>query len=416
MYSVVWLFLLPVVLLRLLILGFRDPRYWQRWPERFGFTGNVTRRPVIWVHAVSVGEVRAALPLVKALITRYPEIGLHITTTTPTGADTVTRLFGQRVTHSYFPYDIHSAMQRVLKRINPSLVLVMETEIWPNLFHACRRRGIPLCLVNARLSADSFKRYKRFSLLSRQTLRAVSLVTAKSEADRRRFVELGIDPGRIVCPGNLKFDIDPDPVVQDQAMRLRSLWGEQRRVWVAGSTHPGEDEVMLAAHGRVLQQYPDTVLVLVPRHPERAGRIAGLCEQVGLRYSLSSDADFDRSTQVVVGDQLGELQVFYAAANVAFVGGSLVPHGGQNPLEPAIYGVPVLTGPDIRNFEDVYQKLDAAGALITVNDDVQLARQLCEWLAEPASALSAGRAGKRVAGENRGAVMNTIGYLKPFLP
>jgi 3-deoxy-D-manno-octulosonic-acid transferase len=401
---------------RLFIRGFRDDRYWLRWYERFGKVQIQGCRPVIWLHAVSVGEVRVASVLFRRLMDCYPDYQWHITTTTPTGAEMVQRLFGESLSHSYYPYDLPWFVSRFLDRLRPSLVLIIETEIWPNLFHACHLRHIPLCLLNARLSESSFNRYNKLPHFTRQTLRHITLVTAKCESDQERFIKLGVDKDRVVCQGNIKFDIKFDKVVFDDAAMLRRKWGNGSKVWVAGSKHPGEDEVVLDAHKHVLKKYPDALLILVPRHPQRADDIASLCDKSGLTCVYSSKTVENTSTvQVIIGNQLGELPQFYTASDVAFVGGSLVTHGGQNPLEPAVAGVPILTGPAIANFKDVYQKLNEAGAVITINDSMDLSKQLNTWFDEPDSGKSVGQSARQVVEQNNGAVTRTLDYLQPYI-
>ena len=470
LYTTLLIVLLPFVLLRMFIRGFRDQGYWRRWRERFGyidpqgrqplarishrispisrrrfvFTGDFLRernnraycRPkkivcgnkdqarsvisgekcgLIWLHAVSVGEVRVASLLLQRLIEIRPDHGFHITTTTPTGAEMVRRLFGESFSHSYFPYDLPWCVSRFLDRLQPSLVLMIETEIWPNLLQSCYQKNIPVCLLNARLSESSFNRYNKAPGFTRQTVRHISLVAAKSESDRERFIRLGVEKHRAVCPGNLKFDISLDKAVFDEAARLRSKWGNERKTWVAGSTHPGEDEIVLQAHKQVLQGYPDALLILAPRHPQRAPDIARLCKRSGLSCRHASKSVEDAAAiQVIIADQLGELPKFYALSDAAFVGGSLVSRGGQNPLEAAVAAVPVLAGPDTTNFTDVYQRLDEAGAVITINGSSELATQLISWFDEPDTGKAAGRAARLVVEQNRGAVNRTLACL-PFM-
>ena len=412
LYSFLLSILLPFIVLRLWLRGFSDRRYRQRWRERFGYVQSQDA-PVIWLHAVSVGEVRAASALVQRMMASYPQYRWHITTTTPTGAEMAGQLLGDALSHSYFPYDIPWFVNRFLGQLRPSLVLIMETEIWPNLFHACRQRQIPLCILNARMSEQSFSRYGKFSRLTQQTLQNASLVTVSSESDRKRFIKLGLDPERINCPGNLKFDIELDQAVLEKAEVLRSKWGAGRSIWVAGSTHPGEESVVLAAHQQVLKQYPHALLILVPRHPERAEEIARLCASLELScvYSSSSVASIP-TCQVVIGDRLGELPLFYAASDVAFVGGSLVLHGGQNPLEAAVAARPVLSGVSVTNFADVYQKLKQAGAVVTINDSTGLARHIIAWFADPAAAKVVGQTARQVIEYNRGTVKRTLTQLR----
>lgn len=416
LYSVLLAFLLPFALLRLYVRGFREPRYRQRWTQRLGFIPVSEPGQTIWLHAVSVGEVRAAIPLVRALLERYPACRLHITTTTPTGAATLEQLFSGQVSHSYFPYDLPWSVGQYLERLRPVRVLVMETEIWPNLFYACARRDIPLCLLNARLSETSLQAYRRVSGLMAKALQQVTMIAARSEADRRRWLTLGADAGRVTVVGNLKFDLVVEPSTTDQAAEWRRRWGNTRRVWVAGSTHPGEDRQVLKAQQRLLRTQPAALLILVPRHPERAGDIMALCQQLDLNSLLSGQANrLDESVQVLVGDRLGELAVFYQACETAFIGGSLVPHGGQNPLEAVVAGVPVVTGKHTENFADVYQLLAAANAVVTVKSSAQLADTTRSWFEDPAAAQVAVRNAREVLEQNTGATQRTLVLLQRLL-
>jgi 3-deoxy-D-manno-octulosonic-acid transferase len=416
LYSTILACLLPFVLLRLAIRGFRDNRYWQRCRERFGYVQNQESRPVIWLHAVSVGEVRAASILMHRLMERYPDYQWHITTVTPTGAEMVQQIFGDTLSHSYLPYDLPWFVNRFLDRLCPSLVLIMETEIWPNLFQACHQRNIPLCMLNARMSESSCNRYTRLARFTQQTLNHLTLVTAKSELDRERFIKLGVDKAQVVCPGNVKFDINLSEAVFSEAEKLRRKRLDGSKIWTAGSTHPGEDEVVIDAHLRVLKKYPDTLLILVPRHPERVGDLAKLCDKAGLTWKYSSEGiETILSVQIIIGDRIGELLQFYAASDVAFVGGSLIPHGGQNLLEPAAVSVPILTGPNVGNFKDVYQILNKADAVVTIKDCEDLAMQLSTWFEEPGLAKAVGQSAWQVVEQNKGAVNRTLELLQPVI-
>ena len=395
----------PVVLARLLWRGRRDPHYRQRWRERFGY-GPVVGGGGIWLHAVSVGEVRAAEPLVRELLERCPGVPLHLTTVTPTGAGLAARLFGERITSSYLPWDLPGAVGRFLDRVRPALALVMESELWPNLFHACGARGIPLCLLNARLSALSLQRYRRVVGLARATLGNATLVAARGPADAQRFLQLGADGVRVV--GNLKFEQPAAGPAPPAVQR----WRGGRPVWLAASTHAGEE-------GQVLEAFAglggDVALLLVPRHPERAQEVRALCRKQGFDAALSSEGG-DAGSAVMVVDSLGDLPALFAAADVAFLGGSLVPHGGHNPLEAAAVGVPVVTGPAVANFEDVYRSLEDVGAARRVDDAGALAAAVRLWLDDGSARLRAGAAGRAVMRQSRGALAATLALIEPLLP
>ena len=329
-YTFLLYLLSPLVLLRLAWRGLRAPDYWRRWPERFGSVAPALGKQVIWIHAVSVGEVQAAEPVVRALLEHHPDYSLLITTVTPTGSARVRSLFGQEVAHVYAPYDLPGSVKRFFDRVRPQLAIVMETELWPNLFHRCRQGGVPLLLVNARLSARSEKGYGRVPGLVSVTLSAVTEIVAQGEVDAARFARLGADPARITVTGNLKFEQRVQPSLLERAEVLRRDWGVARPVWIAASTHEGEDELLLDVFADLRKQFPDCLLVITPRHPERFETVAALCLQRGYQTVLRSEhTACTPETAVYMADTMGELPLLYAASDVAFVGGSLVRHGGH---------------------------------------------------------------------------------------
>ena len=409
LYSALLYLLLPVILLRLLLKSHHNKAYRQRWNERFGWVKPAEKRKIICLHAVSVGEVMAVRPLLEALLREKPECCLWITTTTPTGSDTVKRLFADELStgiiqHSYMPYDLPGAVARFLKRVQPKLLLVMETELWPNLYVACARHSIPLLLLNARLSERSVRRYQKINGLVAETLRCTTNIMARSKQDAGRFQQLGVDPARLNVTGNIKFDITPDPVLAEQGAIMRQQLGT-RPVWCAGSTHQGEDEILLAAHNRLLQQFPDLLLILVPRHPERFAAVAELCHASGLRVALRSQQKIVNSEcAVLLGDTMGELLLWYATSDLAFIGGSLVPVGGHNPLEALAFGVPVLSGQYVHNFPDLYPQLTVIQSAKLVVSDDELYAAVQHWLLHENERLACGQAGQQFLQENRGVV------------
>lgn len=411
-YTLLLYLLAPMVLLRLAWRGLRAPAYLRRWPERFGFIEPPLGSQVIWLHAVSVGEVQAAQPVIRALLDRYPDHSLLVTTVTPTGSARVQALFGSEVAHVYAPYDLPGAVTRFFDRVRPCVAIIMETEIWPNLFAMCRRRSIPLLLINARLSGKSVQGYRRFRSLVDQTLAAVTQIAAQGEADAQRFLSLGADSARVVVTGNLKFEQRVMPSLLERAEALRREWGVGRPVWIAASTHEGEDELVLDVFLQLRRQFRDCLLVLVPRHPERFEPVAELCRQRGLNTVLRSTREpCSAQTQVFIGDSMGELPLFYAASDVAFVGGSLVPHGGHNLLEPAALGIPVVTGPHVFNFTEICNLLQTAAACRKVESEAGLERTVREWLADANARHRAGEQGRRVVERNRGALAAVLDML-----
>jgi 3-deoxy-D-manno-octulosonic-acid transferase len=382
--------------------------------ERFGF-GEPLPAGSIWLHAVSVGEVQLAGALVRELRHRHPGRALLVTTTTPTGRRRALESLGAGVAVSYLPFDLPGAVARFLERARPALAVVLETELWPNLYLGCRRRGIPVLLANARLSPTSVRRYRRVRRLIAATLEGVT-VAAQSAEDAARFVALGARPERVHDTGNIKFDVELPVGTQPSGAAFRAELGAARPVWVAGSTHAGEEEAVLDAHRRLQAAFPAALLVLAPRHPPRFGEVAALLERRGVS-SLRRTAESAPSAavEVLLLDTLGELVAFYAAGDVAFVGGSLVPVGGHNLLEPAAAGRPILTGPATFNAPAVAQRLAAAGALEIVAGADELAERLRVLFGDAAARTRAGAAGQAVIEANRGALGRVLERLESLL-
>jgi 3-deoxy-D-manno-octulosonic-acid transferase len=340
-----------------------------------------------------------------------------VTTTTPTGAARVGELFGDAVTHRYTPYDLPEVVARLLARMRPRLLIVMETEIWPNTLAQCGAHGVAVVLANARLSARSAKGYARLAGLTRETLGRFDLIAAQAQPDARRFLDLGADPRRVRVIGSIKFDLRLPASLQDQSEVLRRTWGGERPVWVAASTHEGEDELMLAAHRRLRARVPGALLVLVPRHPERFERVANLVTRAGFELvRRSTRTPCTRESAVFLGDSMGELPVFLAAADAAFIGGSLVPIGGHNPLEAAAVGVPVVTGPQVFNFAAITELLVSEGAAVQVTSATALADLLGDWLTDAALRARIGERGRQVVEQNRGALARLIELIEERLP
>ena len=416
LYSLLLYLLLPLALLRLLWRGRRAPAYRRRWGERLGFYGDRPMAAGLWIHAVSVGETQAAAPLIKHFLDRHPDLGVMVTTTTPTGSERLRALFEDRVRHVYLPYDLPPILNRFLDRVRPRLVLVMETEIWPNLLRVCERRGIPVILGNARLSARSARGYARLGSFARGTFARLSLVAAQAEADAERFIALGVPAERVRVTGSIKFDLRQPASLEDKAEALRRLWGSDRPVWVAGSTHEGEEESLLAAQRHVRETLPRALQVLVPRHPERFDRVAALAQRSGLGLvRRSTGALCWPEAGVFLGDTMGELPVLIAAADAAFIGGSLVPVGGHNLLEAAAVGVPVAIGPHAFNFAEITRLLVAEGAAVQVADTGELASLMIAWLGDAALRARIGEQGRRVVARNRGALGRLIALVEDVL-
>ena len=406
----------PIAFAVTLWRGVRDPAYRDRRGERFGFTDARLARPPIWSHAVSVGEVQAAASLIRALQQRYPDQPMVVTTATPTGAARVDALFGKTVRHAYLPYDLPGAVRRFLTRVRPRVAVIVETEIWPNLYRECGRRQIPIALASARLSEKSVRRFRRFAGLFRDALSRNITIAAQTQLDADRFIEVGAAPASVHVTGNIKFDVQVPQQLSDKGRALRESQFAKRFVWVAGSTHEGEEEAVLHAHRRLLATHRDALLVLVPRHPNRFERVRQWLAAQGIHYvSRSTGNAVQADTQLFLGDTLGELLLFYAAGDVAFVGGSLVAIGGHNLLEPAALARPVLTGPNNFNAPDIARLLFDSHAALQVQSAEELARALLDLVSHPERGIEMGQAGIAAIELNRGAVARVIALLDPFL-
>jgi 3-deoxy-D-manno-octulosonic-acid transferase len=415
LYVLVAYLLLPVALLALFWRGLANRAYWQRLPERFGY-GERLPPNTLWVHAVSVGEVQAAAPLVRALMKRYPERPVLITTVTPTGADRVRLLFGDRVMHRYAPYDLPGAVGRFFDRVQPDLAVIIETELWPTLYHTCGLRGVPLVLASARVSPRSVGRYRRLTALFREALSHGIVIGAQSEADAERFRSIGAHPARTHVTGNIKFDFVPPDGLLEAGRTFREAHFPNRPVWTAGSTHAGEEELVLEAHRRVLADHPDAVLLLVPRHPERFEAVAQLVQKNGFGCARRRERrSLEPGESVFLGDTLGELMTFYAASDVAFLGGSLVPIGGHNLLEPASLGLPILTGMHNFNAQDVADLFVEAGAAELVADADELGAAVGALLGDAARRERMGGRARQALESNRGALDQLLALVIPLV-
>lgn len=469
-YHVIAYLAAPFVFAFWFVRGLRDRAYLDRLGQRFGYGLPRPRAPAVWLHAVSVGEVQAAVPLVRALQQRFPGRTIVVTTVTPTGAERVRHVFGDEVLHCYVPFETAGAVRRFFDAMRPALALIIETELWPNLYAECGRRGIPLVLASARISPRSVKRYRRLVPLFREALSHGIVIAAQSEADAERFRELGAAPERTFVTGNIKFDYEPPEDLSERGAALRAeLFGE-RPVWIAASTHAQEEEQVLDAHERLLESQPSLTLILVPRHPQRFDQVAQLIERRGLAYRRrtrerrpagsdetnrrragagndESDVrrgaegegagnreggaargergrnrerkqvqghDRERETTVYLGDTMGELPMFYGAADIAFVGGSLVPVGGHNLLEPAALGLSIITGPYLFNAEEIAALFAERGAAVVVEDAAALAREVQRLYADGERRARMGARARGIVRDNRGALERLMNLLEPL--
>ena len=415
LYTLLFHLGLPLVAIRLWLRARKAPAYAKRIGERFALNLPTMQPGGIWVHAVSVGESIAAAPMIRALLTRYPQLPITVTCMTPTGSERIQALFADEphIQHCYLPYDLPWAAARFLARVQPKLAVIMETELWPNHIHQCAKRGIPVALANARLSARSAKGYARFASLTRPMLQEMRLIAAQTQTEAERFRQLGARPECVQVTGSIKFDLTIDPQLLIKARALREHWQAQERpVWIAASTHEGEDEIVLAAHRQLLASYPNALLILVPRHPERFNNVFALCQSEGfVTARRSANAPVNAHTHVLLGDTMGELLFLYAVADSAFVGGSLVPNGGHNLLEPAALAKPVLSGPHLFNFLEIAALLREAGALEEVDDAHGLAIAVQRLFELPHDAQQMGEAGLKVMQTNQGALQRLLDSL-----
>lgn len=404
LYSTILYLLSPLLVVYLAFRAIKSPDYRGRWGERFGLTR--LKSTDLLVHSVSMGETLAAIPLIRLIMQSHPELSITVTTTSPTGSAQVRKAFGDSVQHCYLPFDLPWCVGRFLRQVSPKSCIIMETELWPNLVAIAAKRGVRLMLANARLSAKSAAQYAKRPKLSRSMLQRLDVIAVQTRVEAQRFIELGVSPDRVTVCGSLKFDLSITPERLANAKLLRQTWGrETSPIWVAGSVHPGEFDAMLTAHRQLLAQWPDALLIIAPRHPEQFSAVAEFVASQGFE-SVRRSGNFPvaATTQVLVGDTMGELLTFYGAADQAFVGGTLINNGGHNPLEPVAMGVPVMVGPNHWDFAQITQMLADAGGLKVVASADELAANLIEYFAKPELRLQAVNAGLAVVEANRGAL------------
>lgn len=394
----------PFILLRLVWRSFFQKAYRQRLSERFAFFPLAVKNNSIWIHAVSVGETHAAFPLIRSLLKKNPRYTLVVTTTTPTGSAEITKQFSDQVIHVYTPYDLPSVIKRFLRKIKPKLIIIMETELWPNLLHYAHKRSIPILLANARLSERSMKGYRHIQSLTKPMLNNITTVAAQSKKDGERFCQLGLDPKKLIVNGNIKFDTAIPADLIENANALRAHW-EQRPTWIAASTHEGEEKQIIQAHQLIQRYYPNALLILVPRHPERFNKVAALCENEKMKMARRSLHQLPcNETQIYLGDTMGELRLLYAASDIAFVGGSLMPIGGHNPIEPALLRLPIIMGPHCQNFIFITDLLVRQQGLRKVRDAKDLAQALTLLFKQPDLRQQIGESAYKACIANTGAL------------
>ncbi len=413
LYTMLFWLLLPLIFLRLLWRARRQPEYLRHWGERLGRYALRPSAPVLWIHAVSVGETRAAASLVRALKARFPAYQILMTHMTPTGRATAPELLGPGSVRCYLPYDLPKAVARFLAHYRPVLGILLETELWPNLVHACAQDAIPLVLANARLSERSARGYARFQPLIQQALQELPLIAAQTSEDAQRLQALGAE--RVAVMGNLKFDMPDSPQLEQVSQQLRQLLGSRGRVWLAASTREGEEAMVLDL--LALTPLQDTLLILVPRHPQRFDEVASLLQRRHINFVRRSEnrSVQDNTVRVLLGDSMGELQSWYRLADVALMGGSLLPFGGQNLIEATAAGCPVLVGPHTYNFSEAAQQAIACGAARRVTTPQELARQLTELLEDAPARWAMREAGLAFTQRHQGATEHLLDLLLPYV-
>ena len=411
-YRLLSLLVLPAVLIRLWLKGAAQPEYRRRVLERFGSVPRSVPLGVLWIHCVSVGETIAATPVIHALLDRYPRLPLLVTTTTPTGSAEVCKRFGDRVQHGYAPYDFTFSVKRFLHRTDPIGLILVETELWPNLLRETRKAKIPVWLINARLSERSARGYKALHSFGQEMLASLSGIACQYEATAERFKTLGANSDAVRVTGSIKFDQPLPQISTDSIARARADWVGERKCWIAASIHPAEDSIVLKAHKSLLEHHPGAKLVLAPRHAHRASGLDKRCEQLGLSswlFSLGPSSTLDHDVLLI--DQFGHLAQLYPLADLAFIGGSLDSTGGHNPIEAAALRVPILMGPKRRNFLEICRKFEGAGGLVTVYDTQSLTTEISRFFSSRSLCLEFGASAWSVVEANRGAVAKTLALL-----
>ncbi|QGM81333.1 lipid IV(A) 3-deoxy-D-manno-octulosonic acid transferase [Otariodibacter oris] len=420
LYSLLSYLIQPFVLFFIWRKGFLQPEYRHRLHERYAFYKNL-KKPMpkgVVIHAASVGEVIAATPLIKKIQEYYPQLSITITTVTPTGSSRVKAAFGDKVTHFYLPYDLPDAVKRFLNFVDPKLFIVIETELWPNLIHQSHIRKIPFVIANARLSPRSAKRYGWVKSHLQPMLNEIDLILAQDRVSADRYLALGFNPDNLINTGNLKFDLEVTPNLCNKITETQNILHiVQRPVWIAGSTHEGEEKIILEAHQQLLKQYKDLILILVPRHPERFEEVEHLLQKMQISYVKRSDnQEILQNTRVLLGDTMGEMMLLYGLAQIAFIGGSLVKHGGHNPLEPIVFKIPVISGLHTFNFPEIFAKLRNVNGVIEIESHQKyLVSAVSKLLDTPELGEKIAHAGFSVLTENQGALTRHLNLLAPYL-
>ncbi len=412
-YTCIFYLILPFLFIRLYLRGFKNPDFRKRWSERLAIYHQAHEKNVIFFHAVSVGEVESIFPLVKQLLAQQPELKILITTTTPTGSARVKAVMGDLVQHVYLPYDIPTLVQHFLDHFKPRLAVIVETEIWANLFHLCQKNNIPLVIINARLSQSSYQGYQRIAALTKPALNNVSAIATQTQEDADRFAALMTDKSKVQVIGNIKFDLSVSEEFIAQGKSLRAELFPNRFVWIIASTHKDEEDFFLTLYPELKKQIPELLLLIVPRRMERFSEVKRLCEKNNLHVVMrTSKQACPENTDVYLADTIGELKMLYGAADVAFVGGSMVPVGGHNVLEPAVIGIPVMFGTYMANFKVIADGLLNAEAALQCENQQQIGAAILKLYQQPRYRQELVANGKTFVQQNQGAIVKILTLLK----
>lgn len=416
-YNIVMYVIQPMIWIRLLWLGRKNFSYCNCWLERYGLYNKSIPSNGIILHAVSLGEMLLAISLIRALQKIYPNIVITLTSMTLTGMEIArSRCISNNIHCRYFPYDLPGSMTRFIDYVKPKLVIIIETELWPNFINILHKRSIPCVVVNARMSPISFIRYKKISCFIALMIKKITFIAAQSKKDAARFLQLGFKKNKLFVIGNLKFDIEVTQDLLKKIFLLKNVWAKNRQVWIASSTHIGEEVLLLQAHKKLLEIFPTLLMILVPRHPERCMNVGNITEKVGLSYVIKSSGFIStQDVQVVINNSIGELMLLYGISDIAFVGGSLIRHGGHNPLEAAVYAIPILMGPYTFNFNDICVKLCRSGGLITVTDIASVVSTISMLLRNKKSCFDYGARAIKVLKQNQGALQQLLYLLEKII-
>ena len=413
-YSLFLYIISPAIFVHLWLRGQRASAYRKRWAERLGIYGKDLQAKTVVIHCASVGEIIAASPLIKQLMADYPQQKITITCNTPTGSEQIVKIFGDAVQHIYLPLDFHGSVKRFLNKLKPAAVIILETELWPNLMMQTKGRNIPLLVLNARLSEKSVKGYQLITPLSCELMRSITMLAGHNQSDVDRFKSLGLKDSQATVVGSIKFDIELSRQVKESAEQLKQSLNNYNFIWVAGSTHPGEHEQVIAAHKQLCKLKEKSLLIIAPRHPEQFDKVADILRDEKIAFGQWSDKDLvDQS--VLLANSMGEMLTFFGAAQCAFIGGSLIDRGGHNPLEAAAMGIPVITGPSYYNFKHIFPQLIAKNACTEVHDSSTLSEQLANYASSPEQAKLNGKEGLEIVQSNCGAIEKTLNILAPYI-